>query len=321
MPGEQAACVDAALGAFERGLVDTSVVVPVHDDRHNLDCCLRALACGGHELIVVDSASGDGVRELVRHRFPAVRLVELDENRGYSAAANAGIRVASGRYVLLLNSDAWPLGDAVERLVEFVDARPSVGVAGPRLVNLDGTLQRSVRGFPTLWRIATEFLFLRKLAPWSRALNAFYGAGVDHRASVETDFIKGAALLLRRDALDEIGGLDEAFFVFSEDVDLCYRMRAAGLKVMFVPEAVFVHVGGASTRPRWDRMFREQLRGHVVFFAKHHNLRQAAQARRIMLAGLFLRTVLFTGERRRTYRDAAAWLASTDVATLLLPPK
>lgn len=315
MPGEQQGAPRAVVSDAE--LAGVSVVVPVHDDRRNLDRCLSALAAGVHELIVVDNASLDGVRELLRECFAGVRCVELDENRGYAAAANAGLDVASGRYVLLLNSDAWPLGDAVERLVAYADARPDVGVAGPRLVNPDGTLQRSVRGFPTLWRLATEFLFLRKLAPRSRALNAFYGAGFEHETPAEAEFLKGAALLLRRDALAQVGGLDEAFFVFSEDVDLCYRMRAAGWKVAFVPDAEFVHVGGASTLPRWDRMFREQLRGHVVFFAKHHGLRQAAWARRIMLAGLALRALLFRGERRRTYHDAACWLASTNVTTLL----
>jgi N-acetylglucosaminyl-diphospho-decaprenol L-rhamnosyltransferase len=291
----------------------------VHNDRENLDRCLKALSERDHELIVVDNASRDGGGELVRDCFPAVAYFELAENRGYAAAANAGLGLASGRYVLVLNSDAWPLGDAVERLVAFADAHADVGVVGPRLVNPDGTLQRSVRGFPTLWRLATEFLFLRKLGPRSRALNAFYGAGFDHRTTTDAEFLKGAALLLRREALEQVGGLDEAFFVFSEDVDLCYRMREAGWRVAFVPAATFVHVGGASTRPRWNRMFREQLRGHVRFFAKHHGLRHAARARRIMLAGLFLRAALFRGERRRTYRESAVWLASADVATLLLP--
>jgi len=306
----------APLGARR---TDISIVVPVHDDCCNLARCLEALAAYRHELIVVDNGSRDGTPELVRSRFPSARCVMLGANRGYAAAANAGLELASGRYVLLLNSDAWPIGDAVERLVALAESRPDVGVAGPRLVNPDGTLQRSVRGFPTLWRLATEFLFLRKLAPRSRMLNAFYGAGFDHAAPADCDFLKGAALLLRREALDEVGVLDEAFFVFSEDVDLCYRMRAAGWTVAFVPDSVFVHVGGASTRPRWDRMYREQLRGHLVFFAKHHGLRQAARARGIMLAGLLVRVLLFGPERRPTYRAAAAWLASNDVPTLLRP--
>ncbi|MGE5273988.1 MAG: glycosyltransferase family 2 protein [Verrucomicrobiota bacterium] len=298
-------------------MTDVSVVVPVHDDRANLRRALTALAGRSHEVIVVDNGSGDGSRELVAARFPSVRLVELGSNRGYGAAANAGLRLASCRYILVVNSDATPLNGAVERLVAYADAHPDVGVAGPRLLNPDGTLQRSVRGFPTLWRLATEFFFLRKLAPRSAALNSFYGAGFDHRTPCECEFLKGAALLVRRAAFDSVGAFDEAFFVFSEDLDLCYRMHRGGWKVAFVPDAEFVHVGGASTQPQWDRMFREQLRGHVLFFAKHRGLAQAAWARRIILAGLALRAVAFHGERRRAYEQAARWLASTDVETLV----
>jgi hypothetical protein len=221
--------------------------------------------------------------------------------------------------VLVLNSDASPAAAALERLVAYADAHPDVGVAAPRLLNTDGTLQRSVRGFPTLWRLATEFLFLRKLAPRSSALNAFYGAGFDHATARDCEFVKGAALLLRRSALDRVGGFDEEFFVFSEDADLCYRMRAGGWKVAFVPDAEFVHVGGASTGLRWDPMFRQQLRGHVLFFAKHHGRVQAAWARRIVIAGLVLRSACFPRGRRPVYRRAARWLLSTDLDTLIGP--
>ena len=136
-----------------------------------IERCLESLR--GVETIVVDHGSTDGTLDLVRERFPDVRVIE-QENRGYGAGLNAGMRVASGRYYLVVNSDAWVVGDAVERLVAFADEHPDAAVVAPRLSNPDGTLQRSVRGFPTLWRLATEYLFLRKLAPRSRALNAFY---------------------------------------------------------------------------------------------------------------------------------------------------
>src|SRR5204862_2607147 len=121
---------------------------------------------------------------------------------GYGAGCNAGRRVAAGRYFLILNSDAWALGGAVERLVAFADAHPGAAVVGPRLSNPDGTLQRSVRGFPTLWRLATEYFFLRKLAPRSRALNAFYAGPFAHDKVYEAEFVMGAAFLVRRDAVD-----------------------------------------------------------------------------------------------------------------------
>ena len=143
-----------------------------------LERCLESVAACA--TVVVDHGSTDGTVELVRERFPEVRLVE-QENLGLGAGWNRGMREARRpRYFLILNADAWLVGDAVERLVAFADAHPRAALVGPRLLNPDGSLQRSVRGFPTLWRLATEYLFLRKLAPRTRALNAFYAGGFDH---------------------------------------------------------------------------------------------------------------------------------------------
>ena len=171
-----------------------------------------------------------------------------------------------------------------------------------------------MRGFPTVWRIATEYLFLRKLAPHSRALNAFYAGGFAHDRVYEAEFVMGACMLVRRAAIDEVGGLDESFFLFSEETDWCYRFRGAGWKVLFFPGAECVHVGGVS---HGGRMFQENLRGHLRFLAKHVGAREAERARRLLLFACRLRGVLFRGGRGRMYRDAAAWLGSGDVAALL----
>jgi N-acetylglucosaminyl-diphospho-decaprenol L-rhamnosyltransferase len=298
-------------------VTDVSIIVVSYNARDHLERSLASVADGSHEVIVVDNASTDGSPELVRERFPSVRLLELPENRGFGAGNNEGMRIASGRYFLLLNSDAWPVGDAVTRLLAFMDANPGVGVAGPRLVGTDGRLQKSVRGFPTVWRIATEYFFLRKLAPGSRALNAFYGAGFDYSERREADFLMGAVLMLRRASVEQVGDFDTDFFMFSEETDLCYRMKEAGWTVEFSPEAEFVHVGGASTKPEWNRMYREQLRGHLLFLAKHESLSQAERARRMLVRALRLRGLLFRGERGETYRRAADWLASAPAKTLL----
>ena len=284
-----------------------SVVVVTYNAMPWIERCLEGVA--DHELVVVDHGSTDGTLELVRERFPQARLVE-QENLGLGAGSNAGMRLASGGYFLLLNSDAWAIGDAVERLVEFAEAHPEAAVIGPRLRNPDGSLQRSVRGVPTLWRLATEYLFLRKLAPGTRALNAFYAGGFDHDHVHEAEVLMGACLLVRREAADAVGLFDEDFFMFSEETDWCYRFSRAGWKVLFFPGAEFVHVGGASTKRDWGPMYREQLRGHLRFIAKHRGSREADRARRFMRASLWLRSLLFRGERRRTYADAARWLRS-----------
>jgi GT2 family glycosyltransferase len=267
----------------------------------------------GVETVVVDNGSSDGTVALVRERFPEVAVVE-QENRGLAAGWNAGVERTRGRYVLLLNSDAWLDAGALDALVAFADARPDAAVVGPRLRNPDGTLQRSVRGFPTLWRLATEYFFLRRLAPSSRALNAFYAAGFAHDEVREAEVLMGAVWLVRRAAIDEVGPADESFFLFSEEVDWAYRFRQAGWRSLFYPDAGATHVYGAS---HGGRLFVEIQRGHLRFLAKHRGAAYAERARTLLRLSLRLRGRLFRGERGRMYREAAEWLGSGSVADLL----
>jgi len=299
---------------------DVSVIVASHNTRRLLERCLHELG-DAHEVVVVDAASTDGSADLVRDRFPRVHLVALEANTGYGGAMNEGIARARGAFLLLLNADAWPRPGGVERLVACAGREAAVGIVGPRLLNPDGTLQPSVRGFPTLWRLATEYLFLRRLAPRSRALNSFYGAGFDHATPRDAEFLVGAALLLRRELIDDVGAFDPRFFMFNEEVDLCFRARAAGWRVLFCPDAEFVHVGGASTRQVWPSMYREQLRSHLRFLAKHHGLAYAERGRRLLVAAMLARAAVFgvvrNPERRALSLDAARWLRSADTGTLL----
>ena len=295
---------------------DVCAVVVTYDALPWVERCLESVR--GCPTVVVDHGSSDGTLELVRERFPDVRLVE-QENRGVGAGWNRGMREAPGdaRWFLVLNSDAWVLDGSVDALVAFGDEQPDTAVVGPRLLNPDGTLQRSVRGFPTLWRLATEFLFLRKLAPRSEALNAFYAGPFDHDRVSEAEWVTGACMLVRRSAVDEVGGLDEDFFMFNEESDWQYRLRAAGWRVLFFPGADVVHVGGGSTRREWGRMFEEQVMSHLRFLHKHRGPREAERARRLLVLSLRLRALAFRGERGRTYRDAARRLGSGPVEALL----
>ena len=288
-----------------------AVVVVTYDALPWIENCLDSLQ--GVETVVVDNGSSDGTVDFVRRRYPDVRLVEA-ANRGLGAGWNIGIRETTAPYVLLLNADAWLTEGSLGRLVDFADARPRAAVVGPRLRNPDGTLQRSVRGYPTVWRLATEYLFIRKLAPRSSALNAFYGGGFDHDEVRSVEVVMGACMLLRRDAIGEVGECDEDYFLFSEETDWCFRFREAGWEVVFFPGAECVHVRGASHS---GRLYRENLRGHLLFLSKHRGARVAERARRLLLVSLRLRGLVFRGERGRAYRDGAAWLASGDAATLV----
>jgi GT2 family glycosyltransferase len=291
--------------------MNVSVVVVTFNALPWIEQCLESVR--GVETIVVDNGSTDGTVDIVRELFPEVRILER-ENRGLAAGWNAGLEVTSSRFVLIMNADAWLSEGSLDRLVAFADEHPEAAIVGPRLSNPDGTLQRSVRGFPSLWRVATEYFFLRRLAPGTQLLNAFYAGGFAHDHVYEAEVVMGACMLARREAIDAVGPLDEDFFLFCEETDWCYRFARAGWKVLFFPGAECFHVGGAS---HGGRLYRENVRGHLRFFMKHRGRRSAERLRRLLQVALLLRGVLFQGDRGRMYRDAAAWLGSGSVTELL----
>ncbi|HZQ16280.1 MAG TPA: glycosyltransferase family 2 protein [Gaiellaceae bacterium] len=287
---------------------DVSVVVVTFNALPHVERCLESVR--GRDVIVVDNGSTDGTVERVRERFPDVRLVEQG-NVGMGGGNNAGMRLAEGGYFFLLNSDAWVEGDGLDRLLAFAAAHPDAAVVGPRLANPDGSLQRSVRGEPTLWRLATEYFFIRKLGPRTNLLNPLYAGGFRHDAPRAVDWLSGAALLVRREAADAVGLFDEDFFMFSEEADWQTRFRRAGWTVWFCPDATVTHVGGAS---HGGRLYVENLRGHLRFFAKHRGLRQAERARRLLLLALRLRALVL---RRPEYREGIRFLSSGNARTLI----
>jgi GT2 family glycosyltransferase len=289
-------------------VADVSVVVVTWNALPYVEQCLESVR--GEDVVVVDNGSKDGTVALVRERFPEVRLIE-QENKGMGGGNNAGMRAADGRYFLLLNSDAWVVDDGLAQLVAFADAHPEAAVVGPKLLNTDGTLQRSARGEPTLWSLATEYLAIRKLAPHSGRLNPLYRGDFDHDRVAEVDWLSGAALLVRREAADAVGLFDEDFFMFSEEVDWMTRFRRAGWKVLFYPDAEVVHVGGAS---HGGRMYVENLRGHLRFFAKHRSLKEAERVRRMLLWSLRARALVL---RREHEREGVRFLSSGNARTLI----
>ena len=286
-------------------------VVVTYDALPWIERCLASVA--GTDTVVVDNGSTDGTPDAVRERFPGVRVIQ-SSNDGLAAGWNRGIAETDAEHVLILNADAWLVEDALVRLLAVADARPRAAAVAPRLLDPDGTLQRSVRGYPTPWRLATEYLYLRKLAPRSRALNAFYGAGFDHASERVVEWVMGACFLLRRSAYDEVGRFDERYFLFSEEVDWMRRAADAGWSVVFTPDARCVHVGGAA---HGGRMFRENVRGHLLYLSLHGRPGDAERARRTMRAALLVRGRLYRGERAALYRSTARWLGSGDVEALL----
>ena len=287
---------------------DVSVVVVTWNALPWIEQCLDSVR--GRDVVVVDNGSTDDTVAFVRERYPDVRVIE-QENKGMGGGNNAGMRASDGRYYFLLNSDAWVVGDGLDELVRFADEHPEAAVVGPKLVNTDGTLQRSARGEPTLWRLATEYLFIRKLAPRSRFLNPLYRGDFAHDRVEEVDWLYGPALLVRREAADAVGLFDEDFFMFSEEVDWMTRFRRAGWTVLFFPGAEVVHVGGAS---HGGRMYVENLRSHLRWFAKHRGLKEAERARKLLLWSLRARWFVL---RREDYRAGVRFLSSGSARSLI----
>jgi GT2 family glycosyltransferase len=215
----------------------------------------------GFEVIVVDNGSTDGSVAAVKKNFPSVRVIENGENLGFSKANNRGISQGTGRYCLLLNNDTIAKAGAFDHLVEFMDKNPSCGASGPRLLNEDGSVQRQ-GGFLG---------------------SPFWNASVPR----PVQFVTGACFMVRREAISKAGLLDENLYFYNEDLDWCRRIRGAGWKIFFVPQAEVIHLGGYSTRREISRtMFVEGFRGGLYFCRKHYGL-IAYQIYRVALALLF----------------------------------
>ncbi len=284
-----------------------SIVVVSYNTRRFLERCLAAVDGRGHQVIVVDNASEDGSPVLVRERFPSVRLLVRADNAGFATAAQTGIEASTAPFILLLNADAWPAEEgAVDALLACADRDPRLAVVGPTLVDLAGREQATELGVPSRWWPGTPAVSSRPSLRLPRLRRQ--------------TFLVGAALLLRRQALEQVGGFDPDFFLFAEEIDLCLRLRRAGWRLAVCPQAVFVHVGGASSRQDWPAAYWEQVRSHLRLLAKHQGMERAERARRFLVGVLRLRALLTAGESSSVYRQASTRLASADVRTLLAPP-
>ncbi len=248
--------------------MNLSVVIVNWNTRDLLAGCLESiLASGGRpdmELVVVDNASTDGSAQMVRGRFPQVELVENQTNLGFARGNNQAIERCQGRYVLLLNSDTRVVGNSLDTLVTFMDEHPRAGAAGAKLLNADGSLQPSCQPMLTpaheFWRL----IFLDNLVHWATYGSEFWKS-LEPR---QVDVIKGACLMLRREALSEIGLLDESYFMYTEEVDLCFRLAKAGWQLWWIPAAQVIHFGEASSRQVAQDMYVQLYRSKIQFYRK-----------------------------------------------------
>jgi len=292
-----------------------SVIILTWNVRDLLRKCLASLPWNDPqtEVIVVDAGSVDGSAEAVQQEFPSARLIAQTENLGYTRGNNLGLRAANGRYLLILNPDTEVIGDALGRMLAYMEAHPQVGVLGPQLVYADGAIQSTRRRFPTLTTAFFESTWLQPLAPRSM-LKHYYAQDVPDDAISEVDWVMGAALMVRREAYEQAGGFDEGYFMYSEEVDWCRRLKAAGWRVVYFPAARIVHHEGRSSEQVPAATHIRFNASKVRYFRKYHGA-LAGEALRLFLLGNFLFQLgleaakWLAGSRRplRAARVAAYW--------------
>jgi len=263
---------------------DVSVVIVSWNTRALTVACLASLPAAATGLTwdawVVDNASADDSVAEIRRRFPEVHLVANTANEGFAAANNRAIRASAGRYVLLLNSDTVMAPGSLEHLVRFADGRAGAGVVGPRLLNPDGSLQSGPTPFPSLW---TEFLSVSGIGR-RIAFRGYPSRGPRRSGTAQrTGYVMGACMLARRQAIDDVGVLDEGYFMYSEEPDWCWRMHQRGWETWYTPDAAVTHFGGQSTSQVREAMLVALYRSKVRFFRIHRGPAQAAA-----LAALFV---------------------------------
>jgi GT2 family glycosyltransferase len=261
---------------------EVSVVIVSFNTRDLLRECLNSLnarsAGLSKEVFVVDNVSRDGSADMVASEFPDVHLIRSDTNLGFAAANNRALPLCTGRYVVLLNSDAFLHENAIQQAIRYMDATPQIGLGGARLVGRDGSWQPSARMFPSF---LNDFLTLSGLSgryPSSRFFGRFDRTWADPNEAADVDWVPGAFSIIRRDVLEKVGYFDEIFFLYYEEVDLCRRIKRAGFTIRYWPDVVVTHLGGESSKTVTTLSFSRsgsqltlwRMRSALLYYRKHH---------------------------------------------------
>lgn len=227
-----------------------------------------------YEVILIDNASLDDSVESVRRQFAQVHIMQNGTNVGFATANNQGIRISSGRYILLLNSDTQLERDTIQLMVAFMGEHPTVGASGCRVLLPDGRLDAACkRGFPTPMTSLFYVSGMARLFPSSAVINRYHMGHLSSDDVNPVDAIVGAFMLVRRNAIDEVGLLDEGYFMYGEDIDWCFRIKQAGWQIFYYPSAHIIHHKGGSSPRKQARLVREFYRAMLLFYKKHYQQR------------------------------------------------
>jgi GT2 family glycosyltransferase len=313
--------------------VKLSIVILCWNDKKVITDCIRSIFAGTHsiefEVIVSDNGSTDGTPDFIRESFPLVRVIENGANLRFSKGNNVGIRAAKGDYVLILNPDTIVHDGSLDRWIEYADRHPEAGAFGCRVLNPDGTYQISARPFPTIWRGWLAALGLGPLGYISDVFNPDIYIRWKGNTERSIDWHSGCCTLVRAGLLNQLGGFDDQFQYYYEDVDLCHRVWDAGFPILFNPAVTITHLGGQSTSQRFPIPFElDKYRNRYRYFYKYFGKEGTRACRRLSLvriwvrqAGYGLRRLFKTSEglekRMALYRAAAEWNLRIDPVQLV----
>ncbi|MCX7761739.1 MAG: glycosyltransferase [Candidatus Kryptonium sp.] len=287
--------------------VDLSIIIVnynVKDFLENALISIRNATAGlNTEIFVVDNASEDGSVEMIRQKFPDVKLIANSENLGFAKANNQALKLAKGKYILLINPDTIVQEDTFKILISFFETHPECGMAGCKVLNPDGTLQLACRrSFPTPWVAFTKMVGLSALFPKSKIFGRYNLTYLDPNEITEVDAVSGSFMMIRREIYEQVGGLDEDFFMYGEDIDWCYRIKKAGWKIYYVPLTQIIHFKGESTRrSNLDeiRIFYDAMK---IFVKKHY--KEFALLGLILRVGIIVRGLIaMLGKFIKNYWD------------------
>lgn len=274
-------------------MLDLSIIIVNWNARDLLRRCLEAVIATtrqtSYEIIVIDNYSSDGSQDMLRQDFPAVRLIANDKNVGFSGANNQGMAVSSGRYMLLLNSDAFVQENTIDVMVKFTDEHPEAGMTACKLLFEDGRLQPSCYSFPSLLTELYTALQLDKLFKRSHIFGKYLMTWWDFNDVRAVDTVMGAFMLVRREVVERVGSMDESYFMYSEEFDWCYRIKKQGWQILYNPAVQTVHLWGGSSQQVKVEMFLQLYRSKVTFFRKHYGAFSATLLKLILGFGCLLR--------------------------------
>jgi GT2 family glycosyltransferase len=290
--------------------IDLSIIIVSWNVAELVAACLNSIVANTAdlrlhlEIIVVDSASTDDTIAVLRERFPHVKLLQQSENLGFTRCNNIGLQAAVGRHLMLLNPDTEVIGNALYRMVEYLNQNSNVGVVGPHTLNTDGTTQSTRRHFPNLLTAFFESTWLQRFAPKSLLEHYYVNDGAGDDSILDVDWMQGSALMIRREVYEQIGGLDEGYVMYSEEMDWCRRAKNAGWRAVYLGTAQIIHHGGKSTEQVVARRHIYFQQSKLRYFRKYHGWLSAQLLRTFLLGSYVWQLALEAGKAALGHKRA-----------------